>query len=126
MAPASQTKSHRTAEESNSSHFGTWSFRPLVKWHLVKSAPALVNSAPVDSRFDIYRVCTIIISQNNNDGLGVGFIVFPFTCTLQQQRFPKETHHMLIMRHVFNLITSNYLFKQGFIKDVYRYVLGFI
>ena len=63
------------------------SFRPLVKWHLVKSAPALVNSAPVDSRFDIYRVCTIIISQNNNDGLGVGFIVFPSTCTLQQQRF---------------------------------------
>jgi hypothetical protein len=40
---------------------------------------------------------------------------FPSTCTLQQQRFPKETHHMLIMRHVFNLTTSNYLFKQGFI-----------
>jgi hypothetical protein len=108
MAPASQTKSCRTADESNSSHFGTWSFRPLVKWHLVKSAP-------VDSRFDIYRVCIIIISQNNNDGLGVGFIVFLSTCTLQQQRFPKETHHMLIMRHVFNLTTSNYLFKQGFI-----------
>jgi hypothetical protein len=56
----------------------------------------MANSAPVDSL--IRHLCIIIISQNNNDGLGVGFIVFPSTCTLQQQRFPKETHHMLIMR----------------------------
>ena len=35
--------------------------------------------------------------------------------TLQQQKISKATHHMLIMWHVFNLTTSNYLFKQGFI-----------
>ena len=45
-------------------------------------------------------------------------LLSPSTCTLQQQRFPKETHYMLIMRHVrciYYLTTSNYLFKQGFI-----------
>jgi hypothetical protein len=65
--------SDRYQVKSAPGHFGTYLHSQIGTYsnqHLVNSAPVMVYSAPLLKQ---------ILSQNNDDGLGVGLIVFPST-----------------------------------------------
>jgi hypothetical protein len=69
-------------ENTNSSHFGTWSFR-----HLVKSAPRLVNFGPKLNGTWSNRHLTIVNSAPSDSQFGTYVYIYFFICTLENYNF---------------------------------------